>query len=1703
MLAGSIATSDVENPALIEKILSASFDGKAAKIKWVHNAQERDYQFTIDSIRMEKGAGTLKLEWNGDAINSDVKGSKDLEVPPVGVFKVMDIKAIQEPEQYVLIQLSNPVMVAQDLNGLITANSLTDLRYTIEGSEIKVYAPDKLEGSYSVKVNAGIENIAGQKLKDAVTANINFINIEPSVTIPGKGMIIPHAGKLTYPFEAINLTAVDVTIIKIYENNIPQFLQSNSMDGDQELRKVGKPILQKTIRLDEDKSLNLKKKNRFALDIDQLIKTEPGAIYRITIGFKRSYSLYHCDEQSGSQNAVTNDENENEEYYYEDYESYNGKIDDDDAFWQEYNSYYPRGFNWEEKDDPCAQSYYNKERWASRNVIASNIGLIAKRGNNNFVMVIATDILSTEPMAGVDINLMSYQNQLLQTATTNNEGIANFDLKQKPYLLIAKKDGQHGYLKLDDGTSLPLSRFNVSGDAVQNGIKGFIYGERGVWRPGDSVFVSFILEDKGKSLPKDLPIIFELYTPQGQLNKKLIQSNGLNGFYTFKMKTESSDPTGNWLAKVRVGGAVFSKSIKIETIMPNRLKINLSFTNGELGAGKSNKGTLSAKWLFGATAKNLKATIDATLIPSKTVFKNFERFVFDDPTSIFEPESKKILEGTLNENGITLINANLSATENAPGVLKANFLTKIFEPGGNFSVDNFSIPYHIYNSYAGLRLPEGEKLSGMLMVDKDHTIEIANVNTSGILLKGQQKVQVELYKIQWRWWWDEGQENLSNFTQNQYNQLLKKEVLTLNNGKGKWNLRLNSPDWGRYLIRIKDLESGHIAGQTLYADWPGWQQREQQNNPTEASMLSFTSNKEKYKVGEEVTLTIPSSKGGRGLVSIESGSRVLKTWWIHTEQGQTIYKFKVEKEMAPNIYVNVTLLQPHSQTANDLPIRMYGLIPILIEDPQTILKPVINMAAVIKPEINTSISVNEGSGKAMTYTIAIVDEGLLDLTRFTTPDPHKTFYAREALGVKTWDLFDQIVGAWGGDLMRILSIGGDANINRNVDPAKANRFKAVVKYLGPFYLKPGETATHSFKLPQYIGSVRAMVVAGNEGAYGYAEKTVEVKKPLMLLASLPRVAGPGETFRLPVTIFAMNKDMRNISLEIQTNSLLSTSSNRQNIAFSSIGEKMAFADIKVQEALGIAKLKIIARSGKEQAVYEVEMDIRNPNPYITSVDMAEIPAGKIWTGSYTHIGMKDTNSGQVEVSVIPAINLTKRLNYLIRYPHGCVEQITSSIFPQLVLNQITDLSESQKAQVERNIKHGITRLRTFQSIDGGFSYWPGLRGGDDWGTNYAGHFLIEAQNRGYSLPVGMLDQWKKYQKREANSYAPSSSNFYGGDLIQSYRLYLLAFAKTPEVGAMNRLREFPYLSVAAKWRLAAAYKLIGQDAIASKLIYGLSTSVTPYQQMSFTYGSDMRDEGMILETLTEMGRRTQALTVLRSLAAKLSKDSWYSTQATAFALIGISKYCGVNKQGSKMNFTYSINQSAKNVNSTTSLQRMGIEYRSGKAGVSIKNNGSNVLYVRVIREGQPPQGKNPPEKDNPELLTMRVIYKTLNGKLIDPQTISQGTDFVAEVTLNNPGKRGNYDQMALTQIFPSGWEIINTRLSEGGENSSSAYTYRDIRDDRVLTYFNIKPRQTSTYQVLLNASYLGRYYMPSVSCAAMYDDDIQAVNQGKWVEVVK
>jgi uncharacterized protein YfaS (alpha-2-macroglobulin family) len=433
-----------------------------------------------------------------------------------------------------------------------------------------------------------------------------------------------------------------------------------------------------------------------------------------------------------------------------------------------------------------------------------------------------------------------------------------------------------------------------------------------------------------------------------------------------------------------------------------------------------------------------------------------------------------------------------------------------------------------------------------------------------------------------------------------------------------------------------------------------------------------------------------------------------------------------------------------------------------------------------------------------------------------------------------------------------------------------------------------------------------------------------------------------------------------------------------------------------------------------------------------------------------------------------------------------------------------DLSDKQKAEVDRNIKLVLQRYNNFQQSDGGFSYWPNGSSSDEWGSNYAGHFLLIAQSKGYNISQSMLQQWKQYERSKALAWNVTSAPWYGTDLIQSYRLYLLALAGSPELGAMNRLKEWKFLTPEGKWRLAAAYQLVGQTKVALQLISGLPTSFPERKNPGYTYGSDLRDQAMVLETLVLMKRNAEANQLVKTVASKLSQDNWYSTQTTAYSLIAIAGFAGSNTSGQKIIASGKSGNQNINFNSSSVIAQNALQWQRGKANIQLQNKGSNVLFVRVINEGKPISGENISVTNNQDILKVNVSFVGMNNTAVNIDSVKQGTDFVAKVVVTNPGKREAYSNLALSEIFPGGWEILNTRLynSEGSFQSSPS-DYMDIRDDRVYYYFDLKPYETKVYYVQLNAAYLGKYYWPGIYCEAMYDHTISGGEKGKWVKVVE
>ena len=1254
-----------------------------------------------------------------------------------------------------------------------------------------------------------------------------------------------------------------------------------------------------------------------------------------------------------------------------------------------------------------------------------------------------------------------------------------------------------------DGEEQSVSRFDVGGKDIQKGLKGFIYGERGVWRPGDTLHISFMLEDREKRIPDKHPVALEIYNPRGQFYTKMISTQGTNGFYTFAVPTQADDPTGLWNAYVKVGGTAFHKGLRIETIKPNRLKITLALPTILQASSKDVYAPLTSSWLTGATASRLKAKVEMSLSKVNTQFKNYGQYLFNNPATDFTTVRADVFNGVLDAEGRAGVNIQLPVATGAPGMLNATLTTRVFEPGGDASIYSQTVPFSPFTSYVGINLnqPKGKYIE----TDKDHVFDIVTVNDQGQPVN-RSNLEYKIYRISWSWWWENGEESFGTYINNSSITPVASGNLQTTGGKTSFKFRINYPDWGRYLVYVKDRESGHATGGTVYIDWPDWRGRSNKTDPSGIKMLAFSLDKDSYEIGETATAIIPAAAGGRALVSLENGSTVLQQQWLEvSDQGDTKLTFKITPEMAPNVYLHISLLQPHAQTVNDLPIRMYGIAPVFVTNRQTILQPQIKMPEVLRPETDFNVTVSEKSGKPMTYTLAIVDDGLLDLTNFKTPDPWNEFYAREALGIRTWDMYDDVLGASGGRYSSLFSTGGDASL-KPAD-AKANRFKPVVKFIGPFYLAKGKQQTHTLKLPMYVGSVRAMVVAGQDGAYGNAEKTAFVRTPLMLLSTLPRVLSTQEEITVPVNVFAMENQVKNVtvSLEASGAGVQITGNRQQSLTFDQPGDQLAYFTLKTGSKTGKATIHLTASGNGQQTKETIEIEVRNPNPVVTLRNSQWIEAGQEAELSYTLAGSSSANNQvQLEVSRIPSVDISRRFDFLYNYQHHCTEQLTSKALPLLFVSQFKAVDEQEAEKIKTNVQEAIRQIYARQLPYGGFVYWPGNAVADEWITSYTGMFLTLAQEKGYAVHPNVLNKWKRFQRAAAQNWRmpqeASNWQIWQSELQQAFRLYTLALAGAPEYGAMNRMKEQPGLSIQAKWRLAAAYALTGKMKPAGELVYNAETTVIPYSSMNLIYGSSDRDEAMILETLILMKRDRDALQQAKKVSQNLAQENWFSTQSTAFALMAMGRLA--EQLSGTLDFTWSWNgKQQPAVKSAKAVFEKEIATSPKSGTVSVKNKGKGALSVDLITRTQLLNDTLPAIADN---IRLDVKYTDMAGSPISVEDIRQGTDFMSAVTLSNISGTSDYSNLALTHIIPSGWEIYNERMivpeasssnsneANTPESSADKYTYKDIRDDRVLTYFDLRRGESKTFTVRLQATYAGNFILPAIQCEAMYDAAVQA-----------
>ena len=1613
VLVGETVSSDYAADDYVEQRLKIKGLLKP-EVTWTHSEDGTVHKYRVENIPTRSDE-SYKLTLDFDL---DPKRNVEMEVPRKGEYIVLDHTVQTEPLA-VVVTFSEPLKPNQDFRNLIRFDP--KFRTSVDRNRLYIYPETQLTGNYEVEISREVQNKAGRRLDESYTFTAALPSQAPAIRFTGKGSILPSSNRMSLLFESVNFARARVRVRKIFANNLLQFFQRNYY-GDtyfSDMEYVSRIVRDTTIDLGDKASTRLDRTNSYSLDLSRLITDSRKSMYLLEI--------------KGVDPLIPVESNDYD-YYFGDYRTY-------------------------------------AER--SKVVIQSDIGIICKSSGDGELIVYTTDLVSARPKGSCKVRAYDRQNQQLAEAVTDSEGRAVLKCGDEPYTVLAEANGDAAFVRVERGAALSLSNFDVGGTTDTKGIKGYLFGERGVWRPGDEIYLTLIVASDNP-LPENHPASLEFYNPNGQLVQSAVSSGSTDGIHTFKLRTTPASPTGIWRAKATFGGATFEKNIRVDAVKPNRMKIEMRLGDGQTVDAKEFTGRLTARWLHGAPAAGSKVTLQAQLSQIPTRFKGYPDYSFDDATKQFAPEEREIVSGTTGTDGaLQLTTDRLSSLEGlSPGMLNGKFTVKVFEKSGDFSVDQQIIPVSPYDAYFGIGVTPQTSDWGDEYLDskKEHLLRIVMLDAQGRPLPGREEALVSVYKITSYWWWDAASDSQARYAKNALNTCYKTLQTTLTDGAGQVAMRWSAGDYGYYMIRVTGSGHEHAATQVVCVSSSDW--RGDVSSVTDAATrLAVTKDKEKYAPGDKAKITIPSSPGARALVSVESGSVVRESFWIDCADKQTAFEILIKAGMAPNVYASVTLVQPHNHTHNDAPIRLFGVVRLDVEDAATKLTPVIDMPETVRPESEITIKVREKDGKKMSYVLALVDEGLLGLTRFKTPNPYLHFNATEALGVRTWDMFDHVIGAYGGRIEQLFAIGGDAEQQQNTGALKAQRFRPVVRFLEAQKLGAGKTNTHKIALPPYFGSVRVMVVASNGRASGAAEKVAEVKKPLLVQATLPRVVSTDEEVELPVTVFALEKGVGKIDLKVSANELFSAVGPRsKTIALSQSGEEVVTFRLKVNKETGVGKVRVTATSSGDSSVSEIELDIREPNPYVTTSEDYMLEPGK----TIALRPLKDTGSAKLELSSIPSADLTRRMEYLVRYPHGCIEQITSGAFPQLYLPAVMECDVRTLQDIDRNVKSVLSRLGGYQLYNGSFAYWSGGSNSSDWGTAYAAHFLTEAAKYGYAIDRPMLDRALKYLRgNEADSF-----------LTQAYAQYVLALNNMADRGAMNRLREKAAdLKNDVKWMLAAAYALDGNRKVAEELTAqggsGQTGKVDPYDD---TYNSSERQMAVVLMTQTLLGKREEAFRTALKMSDILKKEKWLSTQSTAWMLSTLSNFIVSGQTG------IDAKAGKESIRTDKSFVSMPLTEETG-----VTNNGKESLYAVVSQRYNPAKGEETEAADN---IRIAVRYTDMDGKAVDPKSIRASTDFYAVVTVSNISGYEKYTNLALTHIVPAGWEITS-------ERDLTSVTYQDIRDDRVLSYFDLKRGESKEIPVKLTATYKGRYYLPSIYCEAMYDNSVRALKKGEWIEVVE
>lgn len=1349
-----------------------------------------------------------------------------------------------------------------------------------------------------------------------------------------------------------------------------------------------------------------------------------------------------------------------------------------------------------------------ENRWLndSRVVAISDIGIITKQGKNK-LFVFANSLSSANPIPGATVTAFGRNNQEISAVTTNQDGVAVINLDNnlprgfEPQMVTISNLDDYNLLDLK-ATATRTSRFEVGGKYLRDAqYEGFVFMERDLYRPGEDVNLAFLVRDRTWGLPGQIPVKVKVTTPDGREFINMRKTLGEQGSSEASFSLPTSSLTGNYRLTIHTSNNQYltGQNIKVEEFLPDRIKVEAKLDKTEYLASDTKMNLdLSAVNFFGPPAANKKYEVRIRLTRSGFYPRTLRGYNFN-----FQKTDTRLYdinrEGLTDEAGKASVILDIPSNNKNTGIINlSGFVTVIDETGRPVSVRKGAKIY-TQEVFFGVKSDDYWVKTG----DVVHTSLVAS-DKDGKVLEGQ-KATVKIVKTEYKTVLAKSG-GYFRYRSQSYERVIEEKEVTIGGMDTKASF---IPDLsGKYEVRVYPEGVNNYVSRRFYAYGYGSTTVNSFEVDNEGE-VDIIFDKEKYDVGDKAQVILKAPFSGTVLVTVENDD-VQDYFYVKTENKAAQFDLDIQDKYLPNVFISATLFKP--QQTSDIPLTVaHGYAPMIVEKASTKLD--VQITAVEKSRSNQKQEIKIKTSPGAMVGLAVVDEGILQVSQYKTPNPHAFFYGKRALEVKSYDLYPYLFPeiASGG-----LTGGGDAmesEMASRINPLNNDRVKLVSFWKGVVKADNRGEITHEIDIPQYSGDLRIMAIAFNNDAFGSGRENMKVADPIVISPGIPRFLSPGDSLVMPVAVSNTTDQEIRAKVTVSSEGLVKMQGkNSENTTFAGGKESMLSYKLYAQNDIGQGEIQVKVDADGDEYQHNTSITVRPNSPLLKLTGSGVIKGSttqKVETEDVNFI--PSTIERKLVVSKSPMVEFTKDLSYLLRYPYGCLEQTTSQGFPLLYYTNVSRSAANTREHEATNanyiVKEAIKRIYLMQLYTGGFTYWPGQGRESFWGSVYAAHFLVEAKRAGYDVDSDVISKALNYIKKKANekrvidyyySYRSKRPIYPRGNL---YALYVLALAGQAELSTMNfYLSKQDFLSSDSKYLLSAAYALSGDPAKINAIIKAKFAPESTIRSTGGSFYSPLRDEAIALTALLDVDPQNDEIPIMaKHVSESLKSNRWFSTQERAFSLIALGR---IAKEAERTNINADVTVDGEQIgefkNTKTPLTLSGPDL---EGDVSVSTSGEGTLYYFWETEGMSKDGSF---KEEDSYLKVRRTYYKENGAIADLSKIEQNDRLIVKLSIQNIFDK-NIDNIVITDMLPACFEVENPRIGALPNyrwiKDQNNPDYSDFRDDRVHLFTNLSYGRVRNYYYVVRAVSKGEYNLGPAAADAMYNNEYHSYSGGGKVIV--